>query len=455
MNINETYGKELPLWQLLSCREERVSHQQALFDKYSLPIICFTLNIAGPVKRYSLADEAFDIGFEHILSVISNKGFHIRHSEKVDRLSGCEGYMVIDAAPLEIKKIAAEIEEENPSFRLFDIDVIRVNGEKVSRSEIGKGDRHCLVCDEQASVCARSRAHGLDVIIEKTYQLLRDMVYNYRSHILADKAVKALLDEVYTTPKPGLVDRNNNGSHSDMDVPLFEKSAFALRGYFHDISLMGQNADICHGALSSLRELGKQAEKQMFETTNGINTHKGAVFSMGIMCFCAGYILGQGIKITADLLHQVCKDVCCDVLDDFNEINGKENHTAGEDLYITNHIAGIRGEAHNGFPAVFYLALPFYEDIQRNGFSENDAGCIVLLQLIAQLEDTNVLKRGGMDGLMRCMTRAKRLLSVRLPLDELMDEIKRFDDEMINLNLSPGGCADLLALTYFVHSIIE
>lgn len=455
MNINETYGKELPLWQLLSCREERVAAQQALFDKYSLPTICFTLNIAGPVKRYSLADEAFDIGFRHIISVFADKGFHIEYSEKVDRLSGCEGYIVIDRDPIGIKKVAAEIEEENPSFRLFDIDVIRISGEKVSRSEIGKADRRCLVCDEQASVCARSRAHGLDVIIEKTHQLLRKMVYDFRSEELADKAVKALLDEVYTTPKPGLVDRNNNGSHSDMDVALFEKSAHVLHGYFHAISLMGQNAEHCRGALSSLRELGKQAEKQMFEATNGVNTHKGAVFSMGIMCFCAGYILGQGIKITADLLHQVCRDVCCDVLDDFNEINSKKNHTAGEDLYITNHIAGIRGEAYHGFPAVFDLALPFFEDLRRNGFSENDAGCIVLLQLIAQLEDTNVLKRGGMDGLMRCMTRAKHLLSVRLPLDELIDEIKRFDDEMIKFNLSPGGCADLLALTYFVHSIIE
>ena len=100
MNINETYGKELPLWQLLSCREERVSHQQALFDKYSLPIICFTLNIAGPVKRYSLADEAFDIGFEHILSAFEEKNFCIVHTEKIDSLSGCEGYMVIEAAPL-------------------------------------------------------------------------------------------------------------------------------------------------------------------------------------------------------------------------------------------------------------------------------------------------------------------------------------------------------------------
>ena len=239
-----------------------------------------------------------------------------------------------------------------------------------------------------------------------------------------------------------------------MDIALFEKSAHALYGYFRDISLMGMTAENCRGALSSLREIGKKAESTMLEATNGVNTHKGAIFSMGIMCYAVGFLMGHSEKINAENLRKTCKEVCCNVMADFDGIADKAKRTAGEEFYLNHHIAGIRGEAYHGFPAVFDLALPFFEDIKRNGFSENEAGCIILLQLMAQIEDTNVLKRGGMDGLMRCMTKAKHLLSVRLPLTELMDELKRFDEEMIRMNLSPGGCADLLALTYFADSII-
>ncbi|MBQ6934002.1 MAG: triphosphoribosyl-dephospho-CoA synthase CitG [Clostridia bacterium] len=454
MNINETYGKELPLWQLLSCREERVSKQQMLFDEFHLPLICFTLNIAGPVKRFALADEAFFYGYNSISDQLLNGGFAVKYAEYIERDSGFEGYFVIAGDALEIKKMAVSIEESCPAHRLFDIDVIRPDGTKVSRSELEMAERKCLVCDNPAAVCGRSRAHGLNTIIERTHFMLRELVYSRKAEDIAKKAVKALLDEVYTTPKPGLVDRNNSGAHTDMDIALFEKSAHALSRYFHDISLMGMTAENCRGALSSLREIGKNAESTMLEATNGVNTHKGAIFSMGIMCYAVGFLMGQSEKITAEKLRKSCKEVCCDVMADFDGIADKSKRTAGEEFYLNHHIAGIRGEAYYGFPAVFDLALPFFEDIKRNGFSENEAGCIILLQLMAQIEDTNVLKRGGTDGLMRCMTKAKHLLSVRLPLTELMDELKRFDEEMIRMNLSPGGCADLLALTYFADSII-
>ncbi|MBR4879684.1 MAG: citrate lyase holo-[Clostridia bacterium] len=317
MNINETYGKELPLGQLLSCREERVAKQQALFDEYSLPIICLTLNIAGPVKRYALADKAFGIAFDYVQNALSDGGFIVRHSEKAERGSGFEGYFVIDADALEVKRLTSEIEESKAHFRLLDIDVIKPDGNKVSRSEIGKSERKCLVCDNSAAACGRSRAHGLDVIIDKTHQLLRDMVYDYRAHKIADKAVAALLDEVYTTPKPGLVDLANCGAHSDMDVALFEKSARSLSSYFHKMCIAGQMSEDCFDALSSLRGIGKEAEKTMFEATHGINTHKGAIFSAGIMAYCAGFLLGQNEALSAEGLHEVCRKVCVNVLDDF------------------------------------------------------------------------------------------------------------------------------------------
>lgn len=217
---------------------------------------------------------------------------------------------------------------------------------------------------------------------------------------------------------------------------------------------MGLHSESCIGALDGLRDIGMLAEEKMLDTTGGVNTHKGAVFSMGIMCYCAGFLIGQCEKLTDESLQSVCKSVCCNVLNDFGDVKRKRHKTAGERFFAKYKITGVRGEAHDGFPAVFQVALPYFREL-LNKYNKNDAGCLTLLKLMSCVSDTNILHRGDPNALGNMAERSCELIQKNVPFKELLPEIELFDDYMINCNLSPGGCADLLALTYFVYSLTE
>ena len=431
---------EVSLQDILEAREARVRQQQALLTEYRLPLVCFTMNIAGPVKNTPLIQRGFYAGLEQLNHQLPLEQLCFQRVQELP--TGCEAVFAVDLPARELKQICTEIEQKHPLGRLFDMDVIDTDGSKLER----EAQRGCIVCGAPGRFCAASRAHSVEQLQAVTTQLLTRYFYPLD---IGSAAVQSLIDEVRTTPKPGLVDRRNNGSHKDMDLSMFETSAQALRPYFEACVRIGQNTAqlLPEETFPLLRTAGMEAEETMLRATGGVNTHKGAIYTLGLLCGSIGrlWVAETSTPNVDSILEECGKMVGPSVQTDLATATGK---TAGERLYLQHGIRGIRGEAADGFPLVRNISLPYFRKALEDGFSANDAGVITLLHLIAGTEDTNLYHRGGPEGAQWAASEAQKLLPY--PSNAQLEEL---DDAFIARNLSPGGCADLLAATYFLHSL--
>ncbi len=276
---------EITLQEVLCARDLRAASQRRLLAAYGLPLLGFTMNIAGPVKRSRLGDFAFREGLEALRRQL---GGRVLHQEVTDRRTGLEALLVCSLPAEELKALAMDLESGSPAGRLCDMDVIAPDGGKLSRP----APRTCLVCGGPAAPCARSRAHGLPAVQEAAQALLED----FAAQRLAELAVQALLEEVDQTPKPGLVDRNNRGAHQDMDRDLFHRSARSLLPYFRRAVTLGLERADCMG---SLQKAGLAAERVMLAETGGVNTHRGAVYAFGLILAAMGSRLARGGDVFA------------------------------------------------------------------------------------------------------------------------------------------------------------
>ena len=434
---------EVSLHQILQAREARARQQQALLGKYRLPLVCFTMNIAGPVKTTPLIARGFYAGLDQLNQQLPFEETCFLKTQELP--TGCEAVFAVDAPARELKRICTDIEENHPLGRLFDMDVIDIDGTKLERET----QRGCLICGAPGRLCSATRAHSVEQLQAVTTDLLAQYFRRCDPEWIGALATQSLIDEVHTTPKPGLVDRRNNGSHKDMDLALFETSAKALQPYFQRCVEIGQETAALspEDTFSALREAGIQAEDVMFRATKGVNTHKGAIYVLGLLCGSIGRLWSAEKPVaTVDAILEESKNMACDAVQkDFACATGK---TAGERLYLQQGIRGIRGEAADGFPSVGNIGLPAFRQALADGLSPNDAGAIALLHLIANAQDTNLYHRGGCDGAQWSAAAAKSLLP-----HPSNGQIAELDDAFIARNLSPGGCADLLAATYFLYSL--
>ncbi len=273
---------------------------------------------------------------------------------------------------------------------------------------------------------------------------------------IGDLAVKALVYELTTTPKPGLVDKENSGAHTDMDYAMFKASAMSLRECFEQCTLAGLEYE--REPLEwRLRKVGMAGEKAMFKVTGGVNTHKGLVFSLGIICGALGTLEAQAnyngrhldvknLQLDAKTLQVRCAEIARRVL----EINNAPSNTHGNQVYAKTGVYGVKGEALSGFDTAFKVGLPALRKALKQGYSGNDAMVIALLNLITVSEDSNVVYRGGLEGLKFVKAKAASILS-----DFSLEAVRAFNEECIKKNISPGGSADLLAITAMLHMIIK
>ena len=268
---------------------------------------------------------------------------------------------------------------------------------------------------------------------------------------IAAHAAGALEVELLLTPKPGLVDRRNSGAHSDMDIHTFQASARALAPWWqHFVKIGADAADIAApDALALARPTGVLCEQAMLRATAGVNTHKGAVFALGLLCFSAGRLLANGTGLTRERLCGEVAGICAGIVT--RELAGRRAaQTAGERAFHRHGFAGARGEAASGFATV-RAVLPVYDRLRRAGVAEELALLQVLLHLLAVNNDTNLVSRGGIEGLDYVRTHASLLLEeggVLAPGG--VEKMAAFDDALIARHLSPGGSADLLGLTWFL-----
>jgi triphosphoribosyl-dephospho-CoA synthetase len=273
----------------------------------------------------------------------------------------------------------------------------------------------------------------------------------------------SLLDELYTTPKPGLVDLANCGAHTDMDVPLFEKSAACLKPYFRDAVIMGM--DGCK--MEDLRKRGLKAEREMFQATGGVNTHKGLIYSMGLLLAGTGRALTEcgvcdtGYESFPDICIQNAAGYAAEDAETMMEKSADNPVTHGGKVLREYGAGGAMQEAVNGFPdAVFCAdrincyrsdsAIP--DNVDSGRALLRKAGALAFCDIMARLEDTNLLHRGGPDGLDFARSKARQI-SEMPDYENRIVELREFDEEMISRNLSPGGSADMLALAFYINRL--
>lgn len=436
---------EVTLQEVLLAREERVRQQQELLQEFGCPVVCFTMNIAGPIKNTPLIQRGFRAGLALLEQRIPRE---LILKQTLDTANtGNTAMLAVSMPAAELKQICTKIEESGPLGRLFDMDVLEQDGNKLSRETL----RGCIVCGAPGRNCAASRAHSVAQLQAVTNQILTEHFASADAEEIAAMAVQSLIDEVNTTPKPGLVDRRNNGSHQDMTREHFLNSAQVLKPYFEECVAIGRKtADLpSHDTFPLLRKSGLDAEKAMYKATGGVNTHKGVIYTMGILCGAIGRLWRAEKPIAdVDAILSECGNIARPSVEaDFAAANGS---TAGEALYLKYGIGGIRAEVAAGLPSVAKIALPCYQDAIQRGRSKNDAGVLTLLYLIAQIDDTNLYHRGGPEGAYWAAEAVKTLL--RTNPNPTIEQLEALDDAFIARNLSPGGCADLLAVTYFLHS---
>ena len=303
-----------------------------------------------------------------------------------------------------------------------------------------------------------------NILTGQRYKLIPNEIKNYvrglygkmkmNNKKVAKLATKALLYEVTISPKAGLVSRLSNGSHRDMDFYTFIDSALSLSKYFSECFIYGQENDFYSpNFFKNLRDLGKKAEKEMYEATNGINTHKGTIFSMGILISVLAGYLKEVDEIDLKVLSEKIKNMCSPLL---NELESTNNFsTYGEKAYKKYHLTGARGLALSGYDIVLLDGINKLKEFTK--ILDFETSCILLLfYYISILDDTNIVNRANFKTLKEIQMLCKKLYEENiksLSKEKIKNEMSNLNDIFIEKNISAGGSADLLILTIFIYLI--
>ena len=443
-------GVEVP--DMLMARDGRAAAQRKLLDHFHKPLLFFTQNIPGPVKTSALIHLGFLEGIRRLEKALEEAGIPVLYQKTIDYKTGYEKYYVLDGEALAIKKIACAIENGDRLGRLYDMDVLAEDGHKISRTDIGLPGRLCLVCSQPAQACARSRKHSVPVLVRNVHRVLETFLLDR-----VEQALRAgLQGEVDATPKPGLVDRDNAGAHKDMDWHTFVASTDAIVPHLRQMAEKGWDWEgNGEGLFAALRPMGAAAEKAMFRATGNVNTHKGIIFSLGLVTSFTMWLLARTGTVDSEKTLATIAEAVTPLLErDFAKIDPYHPHTHGEVLYLQQGCRGIRGEAMDGFPAVAQIALPALRQFRKEGKTDNQAYIQTLLLLLSQVEDTNILSRSDAATLKQAQADAKAVLEKGGAFTpEGLQAVWDLNEKFIRQNISPGGCADLLILAIFMEKM--
>lgn len=466
---------------ILEQRERQVARRQA-FLRPGYVYLDFNLNLAGPYKRSYLSDRFFEDSKACLNDLLEEAAFECSRTFSLrseaglyscwELKPGCAFDKSLETDPAgELKRLTTSWEEAFPAARLWDLDVYQDDGTKRSRSV---SERPCLICSEPAWLCARSRRHSWQELMRASENLLREHYWAGYGELLLGAARQAALSELDLTPKPGLVDRDNNGAHHDMDYDSFQRSLEALEPYFarylditRDFLRREQNAaeeeetrmenslDLSLLFLS-LQQAGQEAERAALAVNQGVNCHLGFNFALALLLPAALIAFDRNLTDFA--------------------LNGCWLQTAPEQIarlasglvaesYLNwrrerpEAVGGARESAFEAYPLILEGSLPLLRQVlAENDRARNEdyALSLALLYLMSHNRDSNLLRRGGEEGLEFTRREAGRILEragSQGSQSELTKDLLLFDRELIAKNLSPGGSADLLALTIFFNQI--
>ena len=272
---------------------------------------------------------------------------------------------------------------------------------------------------------------------------------------VGELAHQAMITEVRTTPKPGLVDQRNRGAHDDMDLATFEASASAVAPWLPRFTRLGIETAVqpADSVLAELRLLTTDCEQEMLKSTGGVNTHRGMLFSLALVCAATGRLLAGRHSIIPEAVGRTVAAICKDMV--ARELAGSISFTLiSERLYHRYGLTGLRGEAESGYATVLCHGLPAYQALKRRGVAGNLALLQTLLVLMANCADSNIVVRDGLEALRYVQERAQALLRRGGALaSDGLHALEQFDRDLIARQLSPGGSADLLAVTWLLHEL--
>ena len=277
-------------------------------------------------------------------------------------------------------------------------------------------------------------------------------------YIIGHLASMALQAELDTTPKPGLVDRNDNGAHRDMDHALMQRSIQALHPYFVRLAQLGfTDKQPCHDEIVNI---GIEAEREMFKATGGVNTHKGALFSIGL----------AAVALAGEAFCRITQAERCGTMA-YNDVNSKQiqslsnsiaslarlfpdtNGTHGSKAKANNILKGALDNAREGYTQLFKAWLPFY--IDRIAEGDNYALHKTLLRIMCDLDDTNIVYRTSMETMQEVKTEARQMLDASRNIVNFEAALQAMNTDYIHRNISPGGSADMLSLVVFLSCIVR
>ncbi len=514
------YLKKVEVKDMMRAREDRANAQYSLLHRDGMTAVSFTLNIAGPYKVFPGVSYCFERGLALLKEALRKAGFEAGEAVISDSFTGLEALFSVRGDAREIKRVCAGLDDSLPMGRLFDLDVLHMGPEgfpeKVSREELGFGPRKCLICERPSSDCAAIRRHSA-----------KELALAAAGLILCDfmgSAVKnALIKEVSLTPKPGLVDLNDSGAHRDMDHTSFEMSASAIGPFLYAMAKAGfeQGAEKKDGGLSALaggiKALGIEAEKAMLGATGGINTHRGAIYSMGIIAASLGAAYAELIEglesgrtegftgaegPDADASQKNSLDYARDAAPGAKRIaesaqesirpdakNGSLKPETIDGTKLKDFMrASLRGKAaglakeldalrrvseisssHGSLVLEKYGARGIRQEAAEgfplvfealSEYERSGSWKTVLLYLMSKTADTTVLYRTGPEGLSYMMKEAERLLEAFESgagpgEDELDRALSLMNEDFSARGISPGGCADLLSCAMLLKDFEE
>ncbi|UTC68101.1 MULTISPECIES: citrate lyase holo-[acyl-carrier protein] synthase [unclassified Treponema] len=429
---------------LLEKREKTDVFEKELLSRFpSSSLVVIRANIPGE-KKGSIESNwiVYRIFLECKKKMNPVKIFHSYTDEE-----GLIFFLIVNAPPLEVKSLSIQIENTEALGRLADIDVL--TAEKLfSRNDFPQNNkrRKCFLCEKDAVICARSRAHSqkeiMDFILKKVHE---DWSYDLSNdgdifELLGNLTESSLLAELCRPLGFGCVTVNSQGSHKDMDF-LLMLGCIPLIGN----AIKNLSAKDCV-SFEALREYGKKQEECLFDLTGGVNTYKGALFLLLILNACTFRII-KGKKTFADLSREIAA-FSFPLKKDFEL---KACSSASLQAFSNLGSGGVRGLALSGFAEHFQVWLPLY----KKTFLEGDNFAKIIVKMIETTCDTTIIKRKGENTLHEVQKKAHSLLSIEEEWPVQETAITEFSAWCEKNNISTGGTADKIIVLYNLKLIRE
>lgn len=439
----------------LDDRENRVHLQNSLIGRFNLPLLTIRANYPGENKWESIPIEITEIVAKEMKLLFKKS---IAHEEVLENLEGRIYLFIIKKSAFEIKKLTIEFEEKHILGRCIDLDVYNIDGKGLARSDFNLPKRKCLICNDLAFVCGRSMKHSHSEIKDKIaskYIEYQNFIYKREqvAEKLADLSLEGMIYEVSSYPGFGLVTPLTSGSHRDMDFFTFLNSSFVLRNGFKRMAQVMYSPLPLDIAFIRIRDIGKEIEEEMFKATCGVNTHKGMIFLLGIAVGATARALYED-KNFEDIQKIIC-EMTKDILKDFENMDRNKKLTHGEKLFIEQGFTGIRGEIKNGFDIIFNGSLQVFSSAFTESKDINFSALHTLIYLMSRVMDSTIVYRHNFEMLERVKKEMSEIFLKGGAYSETKGYFEDVEKIYISENISPGGSADLLAVTIYFYKILS